>query len=206
MVRGFATCKVRAQLWLEEQLANLLDYLAITDVNRYQHFTAVPELIPGGAAFYEALMKGELGFDLIRRFKNYPSIAGLEFRDDGSEPTFTGFDHPAVMVFTGRMKRIGKKAGPAFRNSSPQALIVQILFWRPRLPRFGSGTSMRACRQSQKQRGGFHSRRLPISSKRRHCGGWVDQTARPCNCTKRGCVITNLGWVIATGTGLEFSG
>ena len=95
--RGFATC--RGELyWLEKQLASL-DYLAITDVNRYQHFTAVPELIPGGAAFYEALVEGELGFDLVRRFKNYPTIGGLEFRDDGSEPTFTGFDHPAVMVF-----------------------------------------------------------------------------------------------------------
>ena len=95
--RGFATC--RGELyWLEKQLASL-DYLGITDVNRYQHFTAVPELIPGGAAFYEALVKGELGFDLVRRFKNYPSIRGLEFRDDGSDPSFTGYDHPAVMVF-----------------------------------------------------------------------------------------------------------
>ena len=95
--RGFATCKGELY-WLEKQLASL-DYIAITDVNRYQHFTAVPELIPGGAAFFEALVKGELGFDLVRRFKNYPSIGGLEFRDDGSQPSFTGFDHPAVMVF-----------------------------------------------------------------------------------------------------------
>ena len=95
--RGFATCKGELY-WLRNQLASL-DYLAITDVNRYQQFTAVPGLIPGGAAFYEALVKGELGFDLVRRFKQYPSIGGLEFRDDGSEPSFTGFDHPAVMVF-----------------------------------------------------------------------------------------------------------
>ena len=95
--RGFATCKGELY-WLKRQL-DLLDYIVITDVNRYQHFTAVPELIPGGAAFYEALVEGDLGFDLIRRSKNYPSIGGMEFRDDGSEPTFTGFDHPAVMVF-----------------------------------------------------------------------------------------------------------
>ena len=95
--RGFATCKGELY-WLKRQL-DALDYIVITDVNRYQQFTAVPELIPGGAAFYEALVKGELGFDLVRRFKNYPSIGGLEFRDDGSEPSFTGFDHPAVMVF-----------------------------------------------------------------------------------------------------------
>ncbi len=95
--RGFATCKGELY-WLKRQL-DALDYIVITDVNRYQHFTAVPELIPGGAALYEALVEGDLGFDLVRRFKNYPSIGGLEFRDDGSEPSFTGFDHPAVMVF-----------------------------------------------------------------------------------------------------------
>ncbi len=95
--RGFATCKGELY-WLKRQL-DALDYIVITDVNRYQHFTAVPELIPGGAAFYQALVEGDLGFDLVRRFKHYPSIGGLEFRDDGSEPSFTGFDHPAVMVF-----------------------------------------------------------------------------------------------------------
>ena len=96
-MRGFATCKGELY-WLKRQL-DALDHIAITDVNRYQHFTAVPELIPGGAAFFEALVEGELGFDLVRRLKNYPSVGGLEFRDDGSEPSFTGFDHPAVMVF-----------------------------------------------------------------------------------------------------------
>ena len=96
-MRGFATCKGELY-WLKKQL-DALDYIAITDVNRYQHFTAVPKLIPGGAAFFEALVEGELGFDLVLRLKNYPSVGGLEFRDDGSEPSFTGFDHPAVMVF-----------------------------------------------------------------------------------------------------------
>lgn len=95
-IRGYATCNVELNL-LQEKL-NDLDYLVITDVNRYQQFTAAPDLVPGGSAFYRALVEGELGFDLVQRFRNYPSLGGLEFRDDGSEPSFTGYDHPTVMV------------------------------------------------------------------------------------------------------------
>ena len=97
VLRGFTTCKGEF-IFLHRQLRNL-DYIAITDVNRYQQFTAVPELIPGGAAFYRALVDGELGFDLVRRFRHYPSLGSIAFNDDGSEPTFVGFDHPTVMIF-----------------------------------------------------------------------------------------------------------
>ena len=76
-----------------------LDYIVITDVNRYQQFTAAPELVPGGAAFYRALVDDELGFDLVRHFRHYPSLGSIAFKDDGSEPTFVGFDHPTVMIF-----------------------------------------------------------------------------------------------------------
>ena len=96
-MRGYATCQTE-RVWLQDLFADL-DYLAILDVNRYQQFTAVPDLIPGGSAFYEALVDEELGFDLVHRIKHYPSLGGLEFTDDGSDPSFTGYDHPAVMIF-----------------------------------------------------------------------------------------------------------
>lgn len=96
-IRGYATCNVEFN-WLEDKLKDL-DYLAVADVNRYKQFTAAPDLVPGGSAFYRALVEGELGFDLVRRFKDYPSLGGLKFRNDGSEPSFTGYDHPAVMIF-----------------------------------------------------------------------------------------------------------
>ena len=96
-IRGYATCNVELN-WLEDKLKDL-DYLAITDVNRYRQFTAAPDLVPGGSAFYRALVEGELGFDLVQRFRNYPSVGGIEFRDEGSEPSFTGYDHPTVMIF-----------------------------------------------------------------------------------------------------------
>ncbi len=96
-VRGFTTCKAEF-IFVQDQLRHL-DYIAITDINRYQQFTAAPELVPGGAAFYQTLVDGELGFDLVQRFKHYPSLGSIAFKDDGSEPTFVGFDHPTVMIF-----------------------------------------------------------------------------------------------------------
>ncbi len=96
-LRGFATCKVEF-IFVQDQLRHL-DYIAITDINRYQQFTAAPELVPGGAAFYQALVDGELGFDLVQRFRHHPSLGSIAFKDEGSEPTFVGFDHPTVMIF-----------------------------------------------------------------------------------------------------------
>ncbi|MXZ10162.1 MAG: tetratricopeptide repeat protein [Gemmatimonadetes bacterium] len=96
-LRGFATCKAEF-IFVQNQLRHL-DYIAITDVNRYQQFTAAPELVPGGAAFYQALVDGEVGFDLVQRFRHYPSLGSIAFKDEGSEPTFVGFDHPTVMIF-----------------------------------------------------------------------------------------------------------
>lgn len=70
--------------------------IALADVNRAAQFAAVPELFPVVADFYARLLAGRLGFEPVRRFKTYPRFAGLVFRDDGAEPSFLGYDHPAV--------------------------------------------------------------------------------------------------------------
>jgi tetratricopeptide (TPR) repeat protein len=94
--RGYRSCEATTAI-LQHQLAEA-EYLVITDVNRYRPFTAVPELYPVVAAFYTDLVNGELGFELVRRFKVYPEFAGITFADDAAEPSFIGYDHPAVMV------------------------------------------------------------------------------------------------------------
>ncbi len=71
----------------------------LVDVNRYAQFTAVSDLYPAVADFYTRLVAGELGFVVAARFKRYPAWGGRVFADDGVEPSFLGFDHPAVMVF-----------------------------------------------------------------------------------------------------------
>ena len=48
---------------------------------------------------YQNLVEGELGFELVQRFKHDPTFLGLRFRDDGAEPSFLGYDHPAVLIF-----------------------------------------------------------------------------------------------------------
>ena len=98
--RGYMTCQA-AVTYLQRRHLDV-DYIAIIDVNRYQQFTAVPELLPVAAEFYHRLVDGKLGFDLVRRFKQYPSLGGIEFNDDGAEPSFIGFDHPAVLLFKRR--------------------------------------------------------------------------------------------------------
>jgi len=97
---GYMTCRA-VLVYLRGRLQDV-DYLAITDVNRYQQFTAAPDLFPAAAAFYRTLLDGDMGFDLVRRFKNYPSLGWIEFRDDGAEPSFIGYDHPAVYVLERR--------------------------------------------------------------------------------------------------------
>ncbi|MFH1568680.1 MAG: glycosyltransferase family 39 protein [Gemmatimonadota bacterium] len=94
--RGFLSCAASAD-YLAERVRTM-DYLAIVDVNRYRQFVAAPELYPAAASFYRALIAGQLGLDVVQRFRAYPAVGGIVWRDDDAEPSFTGFDHPTVMV------------------------------------------------------------------------------------------------------------
>ncbi|MBM3279282.1 MAG: glycosyltransferase family 39 protein [Candidatus Handelsmanbacteria bacterium] len=89
----------RAQLEFLEHRLQGMEYLVLTDVNRYVQFTAAPELFPAVAGLYRRLLEGEMGFELVQRFKTYPSLLGISFVDDGAEPSFLGYDHPAVWIF-----------------------------------------------------------------------------------------------------------
>jgi hypothetical protein len=52
--------------------------------------------------FYHQLFAGQLGFDLVRTWKVYPSLFGIEINDDEAELTFRLFDHPRVFLFKRR--------------------------------------------------------------------------------------------------------
>jgi hypothetical protein len=95
--RGYLTCGAAAQ-YLESRLDDV-DWIAITDVNRYRQYAAAADLYPVLASFYQVLVEGGLGFHPEQYFKVYPKVAGLSFPDDDAEPSFLGFDHPAVHVF-----------------------------------------------------------------------------------------------------------
>ena len=93
----YMLCRTQAE-WLGERLAHM-DYFVSVDINRAAQFTAVPDLFPAVADFYRQMMDDQLGFRRIRRFKNYPGFPGIKFNDDGAEPSFLGYDHPAIAVF-----------------------------------------------------------------------------------------------------------
>lgn len=94
--RGYLSCGAAAE-YLAGRM-EWVDWIAITDVNRYRQYTAAPDTYPVLASFYEALLAEDLGFETVQRFKVYPEVAGWTFHDDDAEPSFLGFDHPAVYV------------------------------------------------------------------------------------------------------------
>ncbi len=55
--RGYTTCRADMD-YLDSRLKDL-DYIALIDVNRYRQFTAVPDLTPTAAAFYQRLVAGD---------------------------------------------------------------------------------------------------------------------------------------------------
>ena len=112
--RGYMTCGA-ALVYLRGRLH--LDYIAIVDMNRLRQFTAAPDLFPAAAEFYRRLLNEEMGFDLVRRFKHYPSLGGVEFRDDDAEPSFIGYDHPAVLIFKRRDQAAVDRALKDWRQS-----------------------------------------------------------------------------------------
>jgi 4-amino-4-deoxy-L-arabinose transferase-like glycosyltransferase len=94
--RGYLTCGAAAR-YLSSRL-EWADWVAIADVNRYRQYTAAADLYPVAASFYSRLIEGDLGFEPRQRLKVYPRVAGITFVDDDAEPSFLGFDHPAVHI------------------------------------------------------------------------------------------------------------
>lgn len=98
--RGYLTCGGTQDV-LHDRLAQA-DWVAIVDANRYLQYTAVPELMPAMAAFYEGLVDGRMGFEVARRFEVPVALAGIDFSPRHPEVSFVGYDHPAVYVLRRR--------------------------------------------------------------------------------------------------------
>ena len=103
--RGYTMCAPVLSL-LQAKVAGL-EYIVVTDVNRYRQFRAVPEMFPVVAEFYDRLLQERLGFRVARTIRVYPSLAGILLRDDDAEPAFVGFDHPTTWI----LRREGTAAG-----------------------------------------------------------------------------------------------
>jgi hypothetical protein len=90
--------------YIERRLA-LADYIVMDDtyVQFYEHLPASEHGVV--KQYYKDLFEGRLGFRLLRTFKVYPRLGGIDINDDGAELTFRLFDHPRVFVFVREIPR-----------------------------------------------------------------------------------------------------
>ena len=84
--------------YIDERLSQV-EYI-LTDDTFQQFYRPLPESEYGPVKdFYRRLFSGELGFELVRTWKVYPSLFGVEIDDDAAELSFRLFDHPRVFLF-----------------------------------------------------------------------------------------------------------
>ena len=56
---------------------------------------------PQTTAYYQRLFSGQLGFEKVAEFENYPTVPFLNIpiNDQAADESFTVYDHPKVMIF-----------------------------------------------------------------------------------------------------------
>ena len=75
------------------------DYIAMSSDRLIGSIPRMPDRYPMTTAYYQALVDGDLGFDLIASFNSPPSFLGVSLDDRGAEESLTVYDHPQVRVF-----------------------------------------------------------------------------------------------------------
>ena len=91
----------KKRVHLEEVLSNT-DWLFVSSGRSWQNIPRWPQKWPMMTEFYRALFSGELGFDKVQEFTNYPRIGPLSFRDDQLEEALSVYEHPRVLIFRKR--------------------------------------------------------------------------------------------------------
>ncbi len=62
----------------------------------YEHLPASENAVV--KQYYKDLLSGKLGFTVVKTFKTYPRLFGIDINDDSAEMTFKLFDHPRVWI------------------------------------------------------------------------------------------------------------
>ncbi len=85
-----------------EGVLNNSEWLFISSGRSWQNIPRWPQKWPMMTEFYRALFNGDLGFDKVREFTNYPRIGPFEFPDYGFEEALNVYDHPRVLIYRKR--------------------------------------------------------------------------------------------------------
>lgn len=82
---------------LEATLAGV-DFIVMS-IRWYEGLVNSPEASPVIKNYYRSLLDGTSEFELVKELTSYPSLFGVEIRDDAAELNFRIFDHPKVWIF-----------------------------------------------------------------------------------------------------------
>jgi uncharacterized membrane protein len=115
---------------LDALLADLdrLDYIVLSSDRLIGSIPRLPMRYPMTTRYYEALVSGSLGFDLVAEFSSRPSLGSLVVDDSAAEEAFSVYDHPRVRVF-GKTPRWSAEAARTLLGPVAWEDVVQV---RPR--------------------------------------------------------------------------
>ncbi len=85
-----------------DKIVSLLDetdYVVIASRRIYRTVERLPGKYPMMNLYYRALFSGELGFEKVAEFSQYPHIGRFVIRDTGADESFVVYDHPHPMIF-----------------------------------------------------------------------------------------------------------
>jgi len=74
------------------------EYVVLSD-SWMERFLRLRDEYPVEAEFYDALLSGEAGYELVATFESRPRLGSWTINDDAAELTFRLFDHPRVYIF-----------------------------------------------------------------------------------------------------------
>jgi YYY domain-containing protein len=78
---------------------NQADYIVLSSNRIIDSVPRQPERYPMATHYYEMLIDGSLGFDLVAEFKETPELLGIAIDDSNAEETLTVYEHPYVRIF-----------------------------------------------------------------------------------------------------------
>jgi YYY domain-containing protein len=78
---------------------NQADYIILSSNRVIESVPRQADRYPMATAYYEMLVSGELGFDLVADFSQNPELFGITLDDRNAEETLTVYEHPYVRIF-----------------------------------------------------------------------------------------------------------